>query len=134
VLVRTEPPPLRFVGLSTGVKRSETPLGWSEGPTRSHHVEAPEWAPQGRFGRPVGSTDPLWAPLGVCFLQVAVLWVLGSVPGVHMFLRRFRRSGGPMDPCEVHVSHSDSSGLGFLGLVTCHACVAPEVAAPPWLR
>jgi hypothetical protein len=39
-----------------------------------------------------------------------------------------------MDPCEVHVSRSDSSGLGFLGLVTGHACVAPEVAAPPWLR
>jgi hypothetical protein len=33
-----------------------------------------------------------------------------------------------MDPCEVHVSHSDSSGLASLGLVTWHACVASEVA------
>jgi hypothetical protein len=107
---------------------------WSEGPTRSHHMEAPEWRPQGRFGRPVGSADPLWAPLGVCFLQVAVLWVLRSLPCVHVFLRRFRRSDGPMDPCEVHVSCSDSSGLASLGLVTCLACMASEVATPPWLR
>jgi hypothetical protein len=28
--------------------------------------------------------------------------------------------GGPMDPCEVHVSCSDSSGLASLGLVTWH--------------
>jgi hypothetical protein len=35
-----------------------------------------------------------------------------------------------MDPCEVHVSCSDSLGLASLGLVTWHACMAPEVA---WL-
>jgi hypothetical protein len=45
-----------------------------------------------------------------------------------VFLKRFRRSGGPMDPCEVHVSRSDLSGLASLGLVTWHACVAPKVA------
>jgi hypothetical protein len=39
-----------------------------------------------------------------------------------------------MDPCEVHVSRSDSSGLASLGLVTCLARMASEVAAPPWLR
>jgi hypothetical protein len=61
---------------------------------------------------------------------VAVLWALKSVPGVHVFLRQFRHSGGPMDPCEVHVSRFDSSGLASLGLVTWHACLAPEVA---WL-
>jgi hypothetical protein len=76
----------------------------------------------------LGSTDPKWAKLGVCFLGVAVLWALKSVPGVHVFLRRFRCSGGPMDPCEVHVSHSDSSGLASLGLVTWHACVESKVA------
>jgi hypothetical protein len=86
-------------------------------------VEAHEWRAQGRFGRPVGSADSLWAPLGVCFLWVAVLWALRSVLGVHMFLRQFRHSGGPMDPCEIHVSRSDSSGFASLGLVTCLACI-----------
>jgi hypothetical protein len=62
------------------------------------------------------------------FLEVDVLWALRSVPGVHVLLRPFRRSGGPMDPCEVHVSCSDSLGLAFLGLVTWRACMAPEVA------
>jgi hypothetical protein len=60
----------------------------------------------------------------VCFLGVAVLWALKSVPGVHVFLRQFRRSSGSMDPCEVGVSRSDSSGLASLGLVTWHARVA----------
>jgi hypothetical protein len=69
----------------------------------------------------------------VCFLGVAVLWALRSVPGVHVLLRRFRRSGRLMDPCEVHVSHSDSSGLASLGLVTWLACMTLEVAATPWL-
>jgi hypothetical protein len=36
-----------------------------------------------------------------------------------------------MDPYEVHVSHSDSSGLDSLELVTWHAWLAPEVA---WLE
>jgi hypothetical protein len=97
-------------------------------------VEAPEWRPQGRFGRPVGSVDPLWAPLEVCFLWVAVLWALRSVPGVHVLFRRFRRSGGPMDPCEFHVSCSDPLGLTSLGLVTCLACIGSEVATLSWLR
>jgi hypothetical protein len=39
-----------------------------------------------------------------------------------------------MDPCEVHVSHSDSSGLASLGLVTWLACMASDVAALPLLR
>jgi hypothetical protein len=51
-----------------------------------------------------------------------------------MLLRRFSRSGGLMDPCEVHVSCSNSSGLSSLGLVTWVACMAHEVAATPWLR
>jgi hypothetical protein len=91
-------------------------------------VEAQDQPTQGRFGRSLGSTDPRWVPLGVCFLGVAVLWALRSVPGVHVLLRRFRRSGEPMDPCEVHVSHSDLSELASLGLVTWRACVEPEVA------
>jgi hypothetical protein len=97
-------------------------------------MEAPKWRPQGQFARLVGSTDPLCAPLRVCFFWVAILWVLRSVPGVHVFLRRFRCFDGPMDPCEVHVSRSDSSGLASLGLVTWLACMASEVAAPPWHR
>jgi hypothetical protein len=134
VLVSNEPPPLLFIGLSTSVKRSQTPWEWPLGPMGRHHVEAPEWGAQGRFGRPVGLTNPLWAPLRVCFLWVVNLWAFRSVPGVHVLLRRFRRSGGPMDPCEVHVSCSDSSELASLGLVTWLACMAFEVAAPPWLR
>jgi hypothetical protein len=84
------------------------------------------------------------ALFGVCFLGVAVLLVLRSVLGVHMLLRRFRQSGGPMDPCEVHVSRSDSSGLASLGMVIWLACMAlevawfacmePEMEATPWLR
>jgi hypothetical protein len=76
----------------------------------------------------LGSADTRWDPLRVCFLKVAVLWALKLVPGVHVLLRRFRHSGGPMDPFEVHVSGSDSSRLASLGLVTWHACMAPEVA------
>jgi hypothetical protein len=131
VLVKNEPPPLLFIGQSTGTrsetplsqkKRSETPQGWPLGLMGECHVEAQDQPTQGRFGRPqVGPTRGV-LPLG------GFLWVLKSVPGVHMFLRRFRCSGGPMDPCEVHVSRSDSSGLASLGLVTWHVCVAPEVA------
>jgi hypothetical protein len=88
-----------------------------------------------RSVRPIqGLTDPRWDPLSVCFLEVAVLWVLRSVPGVHVLLRWFRHSSGPMDPYEVLVSRSDSSRLASLGLVTWLACMAPEVAATPWLR
>jgi hypothetical protein len=76
----------------------------------------------------LGSADPRWAPLRVSFLGVAVLWALKSVPDVHVFLAHFGCSGGPMDPCEVHVPCFDSSGLASLGLVTWHACVALEVA------
>jgi hypothetical protein len=39
-----------------------------------------------------------------------------------------------MDPCEVHMEHSDSSGLASFELVTCLACKGSEVAALPWLR
>jgi hypothetical protein len=38
-----------------------------------------------------------------------------------------------MDPCEVHMSRSDSSGLASLGLVTCLACIRSKVAALSWL-
>jgi hypothetical protein len=132
VLVRNEPPPLLFIGLSTGAKRSETPQGWLLGP-----IISTMWRP-GTSRPKVGSTDPTVSrppggPTQVCFLGVVVLWALRSVPGVHMLLRRFRFSRGPMDPC-VHVSHSDSSGLASLGLMTWLACMAPEVAATPWLR
>jgi hypothetical protein len=58
-------------------------------PTRRHYVEGQDEPTQGRFGRPVGSVDPLWAHLGLCFRVVAVLWVLRSVLGVHPSLRRF---------------------------------------------
>jgi hypothetical protein len=40
----------------------------------------------------------------------------------------------PMDPCEVHVSHSNWSGLASLGLVPCLACIGYEPTALPWLR
>jgi hypothetical protein len=52
-LVRDEPPPLLFIGLSTDVKRSETPREWPLGPMGKHHVEAPEWG----GGLNVGSAD-----------------------------------------------------------------------------
>jgi hypothetical protein len=90
-------------------------------------VEAQDQPTQGQFDRSrigrsqVGPTRCV-LPRGSCLVG------LKSVPGVHVFLRWFRCSGGPMDPCEVHVSRSDSSGLASLGLVTWRACVAPEVA------
>jgi hypothetical protein len=77
----------------------------------------------------LGSADSK-APLGLCFLGVAILWALKSVPGVHVLLRRFRRFGGPMNLCD-HISRSDSLGLASLGLVTWRACMAPEVVATP---
>jgi hypothetical protein len=90
-----------------------------------------------------GSADPRWTSLAVCFFGVAVLWALRSVPGVPVLLRWFNLSCGLMDPCEVHVSHFDSSGLASLRLVTWLGCMAPEVAwvacmapvvvATPWL-
>jgi hypothetical protein len=65
-----------------------------KGTTREHHVAADK-RPQGRFGRPVGSADPLWALVAVCFLQAAVRWVLKAVPGAHVDWRQFGRVGGP---------------------------------------
>jgi hypothetical protein len=38
-----------------------------------------------------------------------------------------------MDPCEVHVSRSDPSGLASLGLVTWHASLSPQVAWLAWM-
>jgi hypothetical protein len=55
------------IGVSTAGMELET--------TREHHVAADHWRPQGWFDQPVGSTDPLWAPVAVCFLQVAIRWV-----------------------------------------------------------
>jgi hypothetical protein len=63
--------------------------GVDQEPTRSHHVEGQDEPTQGRFGRPVELADPLWAHLSLCFRVVAVLWVLRSVSGVHLVLRRF---------------------------------------------
>jgi hypothetical protein len=66
------------------------------------------WRPG--ISRPnVGSADPRVnpsqvGPLEVCFLGVAILWALRSVPSVHMLLRWFRNFGGPMDPCEVDMA------------------------------
>jgi hypothetical protein len=62
------------------------------------------------------SADPRWAPLGVCFLGVAVLWDLPSVPGVHVLLRRFRRPGGPW----IHVKS------------TCHALIRRGLPPLDW--
>jgi hypothetical protein len=93
------------------------------------------WSADPRSVRPIlRSADPQVAPLRVCFIWAAVSWALRSVPGVHVLLRQLRRSGGPMDPCEVQVSRSDSSGLASFGLVAWLACMAPEVAATSWLR
>jgi hypothetical protein len=52
-------------------------------------VEGRDGLTQGRFGQPVGSGDPLWAHVSLCFRMVVVLWVLRSVPGVHLVLRQF---------------------------------------------
>jgi hypothetical protein len=66
-----------------------------EEPTRRHHMVAAHWQPQGRFGRPVGSADPLWAPMTVCFCEVAIRWVLKSVLGFHGVWRWFGHVCGP---------------------------------------
>jgi hypothetical protein len=50
VLVRNEPPPLLFIGLSTGA-RSEIPRGWLLGPMDKLHMEAQDQPTQGQFGR-----------------------------------------------------------------------------------
>jgi hypothetical protein len=88
VLVRNESPPLLFIALRTGVEWLETPPRWNEGPTRRHHVEAHEGGHK-VGSADLGSADPMWTPLKVCFLQVYVLWVLKLVLGVHLILRRF---------------------------------------------
>jgi hypothetical protein len=66
-----------------------------QGSTRKHHIAATHWRPQGQFGRPVGSVDPLQALVTVCFRVVAVRWVLKSVLGVHGIWRMFGRVCGP---------------------------------------
>jgi hypothetical protein len=65
VLVRNEPPPLLFIGLSTGSKRSETPRGWPLGTMDKHQVEAWDQPTQGRFGRSKGRPTPGGPPSGV---------------------------------------------------------------------
>jgi hypothetical protein len=82
-LLRNEPPPLLFIGLGTGVRALQTTLEWTQGPTKKHHVEGQDGPPQGLFSQPVGSADPLWGHLDLCFLVVAVRWVLKAAPGVH---------------------------------------------------
>jgi hypothetical protein len=87
---------------------------WSTPETASRtNKQAPCGGPGSADQRSVrsilGSADPQVAPLGLCFLGVAVLWALRSVPGVHMQFKQFRHSGGPMDPCDAHVETSDLS-------------------------
>jgi hypothetical protein len=91
----SNPSSLLFIGV--GQLREDTPSTpeWVPELIRSHHVEGGYWRPQGRFGRPVGSADPLWAPLPLCFLVVAIRWVLNLVPGVHAVWRQFGHICGP---------------------------------------
>jgi hypothetical protein len=60
--------------------------------------EAPRGSPwvgaHGRFGRPVGLADHLWAPLRLCFLCVVVMWVLRSVLWHPRFLTSVINSKG----------------------------------------
>jgi hypothetical protein len=58
-------------------------------------VEGQDEPSQRRFDRPMGSSDPWVGPPALCFLRVAVRWVLKAVPGAHMDLRRFGRVSGP---------------------------------------
>jgi hypothetical protein len=58
VLVRNEPPPLLFIGWSTGAKRSETPRGWPLGLMDKRHVEAQDQPTQGQIGRSQGLPIP----------------------------------------------------------------------------
>jgi hypothetical protein len=97
---------LREVGVGTVVL--------DQGVIRKHHVAAAHWRPQGWFGRSVGSADPLWAPVVVCFHVVAVRWALKLVLGIHRIWRRFGRVCGPWDTCDARVSASDSSGVSPL--------------------
>jgi hypothetical protein len=41
------------------------------------------------------AADPWVSPPVLCFLQVAVRWVLKAVSGAHVDWRRFGRVGGP---------------------------------------
>jgi hypothetical protein len=63
VLVRNEPPPLLFIGQSTGARRSETPWGWPLGPMDKQHVEALDQPTPRSVQSILGSADPRWAPL-----------------------------------------------------------------------
>jgi hypothetical protein len=79
----SNPHPLLFIGLNTGVRTPTSTLGMDS--------RANQETPHGRRGlaatrsvRPTcGVVRPLWAPLPLCFLVVAVRWVLKAVPGVH---------------------------------------------------
>jgi hypothetical protein len=65
-LLRNEPPLLLFIGLSTGVEWLQTSLGWSEGPTKKHHVEGQNEPTQGRFSRPLVGPPRLVLSRGGC--------------------------------------------------------------------
>jgi hypothetical protein len=65
VLVRNEPLPLLFIGLSTDAKRSETPQEHPLGPVSKHHMEARDQPTQGWFGRSKGRPTPGGPPRGV---------------------------------------------------------------------
>jgi hypothetical protein len=81
-------PSLLFISLGQLRENGVSTPGVDQEPTKRHHVEGQDEPTQGRFGRPVGSAEPLWAQLGLCFRVVVVLWVLRLVPGVHPSLRR----------------------------------------------
>jgi hypothetical protein len=108
------PPPNLFIVLGQLWEVGVGTVVLDQGVIRKHHVAAAHWRPQGWFGRSVGSADPLWAPVVVCFHVVAVRWALKLVLGIHRIWRRFGRVCGPWDTCDARVSASDSSGVSPL--------------------
>jgi hypothetical protein len=111
-LLRNEPPPLLFIGPRTGARAPQTPPESTLGPITEHHVEGGDQPSQGRFGRTHSSADPLWARLPPSFGLLADMWVLGCILGGCKKWSRFG-SRGPFNPCDIHVSSSDSSMVCF---------------------
>jgi hypothetical protein len=77
------------------VRRSEHPQNVARNQLGAHTWKA-------RMSRARGGSVDLWGrptpgvgPPVLCFLRVAVRWVLKAVPGAHMDLRQFGRIAGP---------------------------------------
>jgi hypothetical protein len=127
-LLRNELHLLLFIGSSTSARAPQTPKESTLGPIRNHHVE-------GGGSADLKAVRP--TPCGPGWPYSLARWLVCGPSGVFSVDVRNEVSlgpRGPFNPCDGHVSSSDSLGCASLGLMTWLACMDSCVVAPHWLK